>query len=159
MSMICNLKEIAPAKIEPLLADPEAINDLLYEKDGDNTDLDKAWHGIHFLLTGSQSRGVKPLCFLMDGGKYVGDIDVGYGAARVLDPIEVKEFESALEKISKEEFENRFDAEALTRQDIYPLIWDEGDEALDYLASYFETLKSFVSSACKKGNGLLIWLN
>lgn len=159
MSMICNLKEIAPRKIEPLLADPDTIEEHLYSEEGNSIDLDKAWHGIHFMLTGSKSRGEKPLCFLLDGGEFVGDIDVGYGIARLLTPSEVREFESALNTISKAEFETRFDSEALTRKDIYPNIWDEGDEALAYLSLYFDTLKSFIQSTCQNENGLLIWLN
>ena len=42
-------------------------------------DLDKSWHGIHFLLTGAAWEGERPLNFLILGGEEVGDIDVGHG--------------------------------------------------------------------------------
>src|SRR5687767_14577361 len=47
------------------------------------TDLDKAWHGIHYLLTGTAAEGGKPLDFLVSGGREVGNVDIGYGPARV----------------------------------------------------------------------------
>src|SRR3712207_3831611 len=103
MSMICNLRQVEEAEIEELLANPEHIGDFLYgdvddeheyediEREGE-IDLDKAWHGIHFLLTGTAWEGQEPLCYLLVGGEYIGDEDVGYGPARVLRPHEVADF-------------------------------------------------------------------
>ena len=40
--------------VQAALRDPDVLMDLLDDEDEDNsTDLDKAWHGIHWLLTGS----------------------------------------------------------------------------------------------------------
>src|SRR5688500_6275073 len=46
----------------------------LAEGEGLTTDLDKAWHGIHYLLTGTAWEGAEPLNFLVAGGRPVGDI-------------------------------------------------------------------------------------
>lgn len=55
-----------------------------------DANLDKAWHGIHFLLTGSTWEGEKPLNFLISGGETIGEIEVGYGPARSIKSVDVK---------------------------------------------------------------------
>ncbi len=50
----------------------------------DMMDIDKAWHGLHFIFTGSDWSGGFPEGFLVTCGKAVGDVDVGYGPARFL---------------------------------------------------------------------------
>src|SRR5438270_9992408 len=41
-------------------------------------DVDKAWHGIHFLLTDSDWEGEGPLAFILHGGREINE-DLGYG--------------------------------------------------------------------------------
>jgi hypothetical protein len=74
MSMICTLRRTSDARLEALMSDPETISDYL---DGDpddavdsgeayaDLDLDKAWHGLHFLLTGTAWEGTPPLDFIV----------------------------------------------------------------------------------------------
>ena len=45
--------------------------------------LDKAWHGIHFLLTGSAWEGDEPLNFLVTAGEPIEGTDSGYGEDRL----------------------------------------------------------------------------
>lgn len=78
MSMIGNLQRATDADVARLLANPEEIRRFLYgETDRyDNradTRLHKAWHGIHFVLTGSAWGGEPPLNFLVSGGASIGD--------------------------------------------------------------------------------------
>ena len=165
MSMICTLRQIDAAEIDDLLSHPQHIGDVL---DGDEaaqgaeTDLDKAWHGIHFLLTGSAWEGDEPLCYLITGGQPVGDEDVGYGPARVLRPEEVAQFDAALAAISLDDFCQRFDPTTMMAQHIYPEIWDRDpreDDTLGYLAEYFDMLKTFVRDSAETRKGLLVWLD
>jgi hypothetical protein len=72
------------------LADDEVIH----------TDLDKAWHGLHYMLTKSAWEGEEPLNFLLKGGVEVGDIEVGYGPARVFTSEEVHQINAALKPIA-----------------------------------------------------------
>lgn len=55
-------------------------------RDGDEIDLEKAWHGLQFLFTGTAWEGDEPACYLVRGGLEVGKVDVGYGPARALRP-------------------------------------------------------------------------
>ena len=62
-------------------------------------DLDKAWHGIHYLLTGSvESNGTLASKVIM-GGENIGP-DRGYGPAQLLKPAEVKAIAQLLEETS-----------------------------------------------------------
>ncbi len=128
--------------------------------EGDETDLDKSWHGLHFLLTGSDWEGEEPLCYLIQGGEYVGDIDVGYGPARALKSEQVGRFAEALSALSPEDLRQRFDPERMQAWDIYPTVWvEEGSEALEtYLLPYFDTLREFVQVTADQGKGLVVWL-
>lgn len=118
-------------------------------------DLDKAWHGIHFLLAGDAWGGKPPLGNAVLGGTEVGP-DVGYGPARLVSVEQVKAVAEALEPLTPEVFVTRFDAEALTEADIYPPIWDEGEEVIDYLEVVYGALREFYISAAKRRDAVLV---
>ena len=126
--------------------------------EGADTDLDKAWHGIHYLLTGSVWEGDGPLNFLIAGGETIGEIDVGYGPARCLKSHNVSEINAALSEITVEEFEVRFEPDKMMAEKIYPEIWNRKEENgnLDYLVEYFVELKQFISKAAQNKMGLII---
>jgi Domain of unknown function (DUF1877) len=133
-----------------------------WEQDGDadEIDVDKAWHGIHFLLTGTAWEGTFPLNFIVSGGKEVGDVDVGYGPARALTSEDVRRLDAALEPLTSEELERRFDPKQMSKLQIYPEIWaDEDDDSLEYLIEYYTELRAFVRRAAERGDALLVYLN
>jgi hypothetical protein len=121
--------------------------------------LEKAWHGLHYLLTGSAGQGGLPLGFLLEGGREVGE-DLGYGSPRLLEPSEVQQLNAALAPITDEELWSRFEPEAMEAECVYPGIWDEDEEELreEYL-TYFQELKRVVSQASTGGMGLLVILS
>jgi len=127
-----------------------------------STDLDKAWHGIHYLLTGTAGEGKAPLNFLVAGGRVVGNIDVGYGPARVLNSKEVAAAHEALGRFSDDDLRARFRPEDMTEQEIYPEIWDsdpEEDDTLGYLMEYVQILRGFLSQAVSERRGLVLYLS
>jgi hypothetical protein len=133
----------------------------LGEGEGVAPDLDKAWHGLHFLLTGLADGGAFPLAFLMAGGREVGTIDVGYGPARVFRASETQAINSALATLSDEALRARFNPAAMTKADIYPPIWNrpaEEDDALGYLMDYLQTLRGVVATAAATNAGLVVYL-
>lgn len=163
MSMTGQFAAISKSKLDELQDDPDAVADFLFlEADeggpSHTADIDKAWHGIHFLLTGSPSGGVGPLAAAIMGGEEIGE-DAGYGPARYLEPEEVKSIAQALADASTEDLAKRYSPKALTAADIYPGIWEqEGDEAFDYLAGYYEDMVDFYKAAAKRGDAVLLYL-
>ncbi|MCA9640725.1 MAG: YfbM family protein [Polyangiaceae bacterium] len=164
--MIGRFVRLPDGDLTTLLADPESIHDYLYPEDEDTSrqvaelDVDKAWHGIHWLLTGTTWGGDGPTAFIMRGGEQVGDEPVGQGPARGFTAEEVRGIAAALHGLSSEILHARFDPQAMETADIYPSeIWmREGDEAFEYLDSYFDQLKDFVLGAAKEGEALLIYI-
>jgi hypothetical protein len=148
-----------PADPQPV---PDAVPFALRDGEGVDSDLDKAWHGIHFLLTGSSDEGNPPLDFLIAGGRPVGDEDVGYGTARVFSAAETRGIADALKAISDEQLAARFDPRAMTAKKIYPDIWDRDpadDDTLGYVMEYVTTLRQTLEEALASGQGLMITLS
>lgn len=133
----------------------------LSDGEGVNADLDKAWHGIHYLLTRTAWEGDKPLNFLVAGGRPVGDIDVGYGPARVLSAAETRAAHEALAQLSDDDLRGRFDPGDMTSKEIYPEIWDrppEEDDTLSYLLEHVGTLREFLAQVVEQRQGLVVHL-
>jgi hypothetical protein len=152
------------------MADGEQIADLLHEpaqiealldEEGPELDLDRAWHGLHYLIAGTARETAGPRGYIL-GGRRLGDINVGYGPARVLDAAQVAIFDDLLQCISSADFRERFDAAALTRADIYPNLWERAltgeEDLLSYLCGHFAQLKEFVAAARRDGMGMITYL-
>jgi len=134
---------------------------VLAEAEGLSTDLDKAWHGIHYLLTGTAVEGRPPLDFLVSGGREVGTIDVGYGPARVLSAAEAQAAHEALARIGDDDLRARFNPADMTKKKIYPEIWDrdpKDDDTLGYLLEYTRILRDFLAQAVEHRQGLVVFL-
>ncbi|WP_442484139.1 YfbM family protein [Aeoliella sp. SH292] len=174
MSMIGNFARIPEELRQRLHAAPEIITSVVYaDFDGggsegdsipeaDQLDVDKAWHAIHFLLTGSAWEGDFPEGFIVSCGQVVGDEDLGYGPARSFSPSETAAIADLLASISDDDLQSRGDLASLNATGIYPEIWDEqyeDDEPWEYVQAYFQTLRAFVVEAKERGLGLLVWLN
>lgn len=192
MSMIGNFRSLSDEDVRALLEHPPRVEQLLYGEDAfpgtngevvslfghssppndpdgweqggdsDELDVDKAWHGIHYLLTGTAWEGSFPLNFIVSGGKEIGDVDVGYGPARALMSEDVRTLDAALEPLTTEELKRRFDPAQMTKLQIYPDIWDrdpDDDDSLGYLIEYYTDLRDFVRRTAERGHGLLVYLN
>ncbi|MFN0099643.1 MAG: YfbM family protein [Gemmatimonadaceae bacterium] len=135
---------------------------VLAEDEGPVADLDKAWHGLHFLFTGTADGGDSPMNFLTVGGDDIGDVDVGFGPARAISPPEVIAIARQLRGLSDEELRSRFDGPAMNALKIYPEIWDRGGSGVDPSGYLFENLagvRKAVTEAATRGHGLVIVLH
>src|SRR5262249_41190533 len=120
--------------------------------------IEKRWHKVHFLLTGSASGGEKPLYNVVLGGREVGE-DLGYGPTRYLTASQVQEVVTALEPVNKEMLRARVVPEMIKKGEIY--CWDDDDPQgdLEDALNCFEEIRSYFQEASKKGNGMLLILN
>ena len=147
---------------KPATPPPASVPPLeLSDDEGPAADLDKSWHGLHYLLSGSDGAGNPPLDFLAVGGEAIGSIDVGYGPARGLTSTEVREIAGKLATLSDEVLLARFDGPDMIARNIYPEIWnrdEEEDEPFAYLAENLRVLRQAVSDAASRQQGLVIVL-
>jgi len=112
---------------------------------GHSVSLDKAWHGLHYLLCGKPDPAPGPFGQAVFGGTEIGE-DQGYGPARCFSPVQVAEIAAALQSPSLEsELHARFDAEVMTQMGIYPGVWETDDH--DWLIDAFRTLRDFYAAA------------
>ncbi|MET0404032.1 MAG: YfbM family protein [Cystobacter sp.] len=175
MSITGNIRRVAPDQLKALLAAPEQVQDFIYgasDVDADEESeelssedgplpLEKNWHALHFLLTGTSWGGTPPLNFIAVGGQKVGDEDVGYGPARAFTPQQVKDISRALEALDPEALRPRFNPGQMDDLEIYPKGWSESadDDSLESLLGDFDALKLFLREGAEQGLGLLVYLN
>jgi len=158
MGMICRIREVLEGDLDRLTGPREQAHDLFRcdHLSGPVLSLEKAWHGLHYLLTGSPWKGAEPLCFLVRGGRAVGP-DLGYGRPRLLGVDFVQRLDTALQEVGEERLWEGFDAGRFKAEKIYPGIWDEPEDQLreEYLW-YFRALQAFVRKAARQGAELLV---
>lgn len=116
-------------------------------------DLDKAWDGIRYLL----DRAGPPPVDIIGGGDVISNEPWGYDAPRLLSPAEVAAAARFLQATPFDRLAAHFDPEKLTAAGVYPDIW-EHDDALEYLAGWYQPLVEFVIAAADQGDGMLVRL-
>jgi len=169
MSMIGSFLLLSDEHLHQLLADPEQVHAACEKGYNAGIDVfigvDKAWHCLHFLLTGTAFGGDPPLNFVLTGGRAVGEEDVGYGPARAFLSRDVIQIARALEPLNRQDLVARFDAGMMDRLEIYPDVgrWAElarrPDVSFDYFFGAFDAVKSLVLRGASSGLGMLVWLS
>ena len=123
---------------------------------GDRLSIEKAWHGVHYLLCGTIDEAPGVLGRAILGGTSIGP-DRGYGPARYLTAAEVRELAPALSQITKELLLERYNAETMDRLKVYPGHWDD-PENREWLAEAFGDVRNFYEKIAAKGNAVLLYL-
>ena len=165
MGMVANLLRVSGAELETYLSDSIQLEERIYtkaEQEGSSlVDIDKSWDGILFLLTGKGlSDASHPLARVLFSGQLIDEEqDLGYGPAHYLTPEQVQEVNNEIAALSKEDLRGRFDAGRMTELEIYPGIWDEGDDAFDYVADNFQSLQQLYADAARKQETVIAWLS
>lgn len=120
-------------------------------------DLDKAWHAIHYLLTGRVDPDRSVASKVIWGDEDIGP-DLGYGPARLLGPAQVRAVAKLLAATPPATLRKRYRPQKMTEQGVYPdVIWArEGDGALDYVLPYYERLVQFYRRAAERGQAVIM---
>jgi len=123
--------------------------------DEDGLRLEKSWHSLHYLLTGSAHEADSPLGNSILGGKEIGP-DLGYGPARFLDAGEVREVATALKKVSKQDLTRRFDLDAMMAAKVYAC-HDESE--LEAAQHFFQHIVKYYAEAAERGDAMLLYID
>lgn len=166
MSMIGNLLRVTRTELEEYLKNSSLLEDRLYteneEMDYQNPDdIDKAWEGILFLLTGNGISAIDhPLAKVLFSGQLIDeDQDLGYGPGHYLTPEQVVDLNNQIYTITIADLKLKFDPKKMTALGIYPEIWEEGDDAFDYLANNFLVVQKMYAEAVKNGEAIITYIN
>ncbi|HLZ29153.1 MAG TPA: YfbM family protein [Chloroflexota bacterium] len=160
--MIGNLRPATDSEIEHLLANPTDITRFLYGAAADARErvvLNKAWHAIHFALTGSRLGGEEPLNFLVSEGTPVGEVDVGFGPARVLTSQQVRQLAAALAPLEPDEVARRIDLGKFDQEVIYPGNWQRNGIGVDYVLTNYRDMRDLIGRLAERGEGLVLYIN
>lgn len=112
---------------------------------GADISLDKAWHGVHYLLCGKAEPGTDLASQAVMGGTEVGD-DLGYGPARYFDVDEVAAIARELSRPNLEaEMMARWDRDKMVQLGIYPAGFEPDDDK--WLMGAFRKLRQFYVDA------------
>ncbi|HVE82381.1 MAG TPA: DUF1877 family protein [Myxococcales bacterium] len=163
MGILMSVYSVSASDLERIIAEPELAEHLWDCEPGslaardlprELLDLDKAWAGIHFVLTGSQDAGGGALGFLLDAGEEIGDQEGRVMPIQGIRPEEVVSISAALAPISPQLFQERLDHRQLLDEGVYGVSDDEEEER-KYLGLHYEQLRGFVARAAEKGHGLV----
>lgn len=162
MGMYLHLFQVDPENVDSewngARSEPETVDEAGGNPAGSvpSLSLEKAWHGLHYLMSGSAAEGEEPWNFLLLGGEPLGD-DTGYGPPRYFDPDSVRRLNLVLRNLSDEQLWSRFDADTMENEGVYPGIWDEEEADLkeEYL-EYFHELKDFMQKLNEHQKGMII---
>jgi len=122
--------------------------------DGDEADLDKSWHIVHYLLTGETGRAVGPLGLIGDDLHPLADIDLGLGKPNVISVAAVKAFVEAAQAMSDDDFLGRFKPNEMPTDELYlgeVIARGDHDDMREYALENFHILRDFVAEAASNG--------
>lgn len=114
--------------------------------------LEKAWHGVHYLLCGKAEEAPGDLAKAVMGGRALGSDPEGfsgYGPARYFKPADVDVIAAALAdpKVAKTAAA-RFDPDKMEELHIYPG-WDDEDDDKDWVMDALRDLCGFFANASR----------
>jgi hypothetical protein len=123
--------------------------------------LEKAWHGVHYLLAGGPEPGPELRSQAVLGGVELGNDPEGfsgYGPARYFRAAYVRKLSEELRRPEVEsEAIARFDSAKMSQLQIYPG-WRAGEQDKEWLMNAFQQLRNFYSSAAAQGRAIITCL-
>ena len=129
-------------------------------EDGDEINLDKIWHVLHFVLTGSARATSEPLSFLIGQWPEIGDVDTGYGPAKAIRSDAVSRFRNALTLIGSEHIKTYYKPEEMQRAGVYlaASLGDDADEIADIEHS-LQKLRNFLDECVVRNAGVITYIS
>ncbi|RDI47143.1 YfbM family protein [Nocardia mexicana] len=150
MGMVMSFSRVTPAELDRIGANPENVHEFLWELDRDGEPdgyIDKAWDGLRYLFECAHLE----IDLFLDGESIGSD-----GTLSAWDAVLVHETADVLRNTPFEQLARHFDAEQMTAQEVYPSIWHDGDDALDYLRTNYLHLRRFFEFAAAGGSGAVM---
>lgn len=155
------LRRLDPASIETL--DLEALEALLGYGKPHVVDLDKAWDGIAWLISGE--RRDQPYMLpdpSLPSTQAIYGVDSERGSVGLVcrqPPARVKRIAAALEPLDEAQLRPFFLPKRMLAEKVYPPIWNEGDHVFGFLLENFEALREVYREAAKAGDGVVTILD
>jgi hypothetical protein len=155
---------VTKSELEYYLKDSSLLEDKIYDDETENenlVDFDKSWDGIIFLLTGESFATTEHnLARVLFSGQFIDEEqDLGYGPAHYLTPEQVEALNNEISTITITDLKQKFNPQKMTELGVYPTIWDEGEDAFDYIADGFSTVQTIFADATKNREAIITFLD
>lgn len=162
MGMIGYFFSAEEAEIAQAQNDTRSFYELAFSAgEEESVDVDKAWHAIHFVLSGNpwDCSQDDPLSQAVLYGTPIGE-NMGYGPAMLKTAAEVKQIAQALSLITKEWFHDHYSIADMIEEHIYPVREEEdGEEFFAYIWGAFLCLQDFYQKASAKERCVLFYIS
>ncbi len=143
-----------PAVAEHLKKNPMAVQ--RKPEDAHVLNIEKAWEGIHFVLTGAKEPSDTPISRAIFGERVVPDTlgVMGYGPAHLLTSSQVEESAREL-RLIEPDLVKRFDVKKMVAADVYAVHDDPAE--LSYLQHHYDRLLTFYEEAASERQGMAVY--
>jgi len=167
MGMIQSHLRVDNDTLNAFIKDSSRLEAIVYSDDITNNenflDLDKAWEGVFFIITkqclADAVEEEAPLLGILMGPTEIDpDQDMGYGPATYTTAEQTRDIYNAIKDLSKDELSANYDPNRMTEEGVYPDIWQDDENALEYLLDYFDDLKNFYKKAAERGEAVVTFL-
>ena len=173
--MICRVLGLSPAQVTAARATPSLATDIAMAVEGleavdlgelgplqEALNLEKSWHILHYVFTGSLD-DTSSLGAALLSGEELGE-DVGYGPVRLHGEKPTADFARFLETLDLAKVQARVNCSEMARIGIYGIPMGRGSdtqhdsELRKEVGYHFPRLRDYVSLVAQHQGGLLIWL-
>jgi hypothetical protein len=163
---------ITPAQLDEVVADPGSAYQLVEAaRDGGGpaetvedsavnprSGTDKTWHALVYLL----ERAHFPVNIITGEQRLPDDadgteVDWGYGPPGYLTPDQVRQAATALAELTGADLTADVERADLTRNAIYPQVWDEPD-SLEWAVHALPFAQAYFASAAHRGDAVMCWI-
>ena len=74
-------------------------------------------------------------------------------------PEQVEALNNEISTITITDLKQKFNPQKMTELGVYPTIWDEGEDAFDYIADGFSTVQTIFADATKNREAIITFLD
>jgi hypothetical protein len=154
-ALLGNLLKQHPTVAAHLKENPTAAQP--NQEDAHRLNIEKAWEGIHFVLTGNKEPGETSISRAIFGDRVIPDDlgIMGYGPVRVLTPEQVNECAQELRRAAPE-LSTKFDSKKLVQAKVYAM--SDDSEELAYLNHHYDRLLHFYAEASAQKNAMAAYM-
>jgi hypothetical protein len=162
MGMVWVARLADDAEAAEIKAEPDSAYDFINPEDGYDdsavvVDLDKEWHGLHHMLTGSAGATDSALSLVIGEFEEVGE-DNGYGPAWYVPPERLRAFHEALAALDDVALRKRYDPGAMVAEHVYlgDVYQQEGEAGFAFLLERLNQLRAFAERGAALGRGAFV---
>jgi Domain of unknown function (DUF1877) len=165
MGMVLYLRRITQGELSAIRENLSAFDEFMFDQDavdgGDVVDFDKAWHALHFMLTGSAGGTNSPLSLIINEYEKIGgdgEWDEGFS---IIPADRLAAFQAEFKLLTDKELSARYSPQAMDDEQVYMADYfvEEGAEGLKYIMQWMPNFRNFLDRCVESGSGAFLLLN